>query len=337
MCFQERPKSRTDDPEDQGGDKSSAISKFPSTRSLYMSPTPMAAPDVTLTIRRSKRSSADVTSTPRVTEETDSSGQKSEPSKANENDSEQKETIYESLNNFKTEFSIAKEAASGLKEELKDPVTERDDLYAKVKKLSSSTSAAKSNCSNLNSDFVSIYELTKVETLNNAKSDERDEPTNNNVYKASPALVRQQDIGQRNLSPKTLRREKSNPDFNFALDFSPKREINKVSFASFQPDTDEDIMVDACDNNDNAYHYPTDSEDDDEINFRSKESLINSNGSSYNVHSSNIDNSQVQNDSIPKVQLNMFIQKDAKQSGGKKWPKVETPFCRENKINEVYF
>ena len=30
---------------------------------------------------------------------------------------------------------------------------------------------------------------------------------------------------------------------------------------------------------------------DDEINFRSKESLINSNGSSYNVHSSNIDNS----------------------------------------------
>ena len=89
MCFQERPKSRTDETEDLGGDKSSAISKFPSTRSLYMSPTPLAAPDVTLTIRRSKRSSADVMSTPRDTEETDSSGQKSEPSKANENDSDE--------------------------------------------------------------------------------------------------------------------------------------------------------------------------------------------------------------------------------------------------------
>ena len=289
----------------------------------------LAAPDVTLTIRRSQRASTDVSNT-RVTEETDFSGQ-SEARQADEEDSEQKETIYESLNNFNTEFSIAKEA--GLKEEIKNPVIERDDLYAKVKKLSNSSSAAKSNCSNLNSDFVSIYELTKVEPLNNSKSDE--EPTNNNVYKASPALVRHQDTAQRTLSPKTLRREKSNPDFSFALDFSPKREINKVSFASFQPDTDEDIMVEGCDNNDNAYHYPTDSEDDDEINFRSKESLIDSNGSSYNVHSSNIDNSQVQNDSIPKVQLNMFVQKDAKQAGGKKWPKVETPFCRENKINEV--
>ena len=71
-----------------------------------MSPTPLAAPDVTLTIRRSKRSSDDVI---RVTQETDSSGQKSEPSKVNEEDSEQKETIYESLNNFNTELSIAKE------------------------------------------------------------------------------------------------------------------------------------------------------------------------------------------------------------------------------------
>ena len=35
------------------------------------------------------------------------------------------------------------------------------------------------------------------------------------------------------------------------------------------------------------------------------------------------------------MQLNMFIQKDGKQSGGKKWPKVETPFCRQSKIAEV--
>ena len=224
----------------------------------------MAAPDVTLTIRRSQRSqraSDDVTNT----SDPDTRSSDQSESQANvESDSEQKETIYESLNNFNTEFSIAKEA--GLKEETKDPVTERDDLYAKVKKLSSSSSAAKSNCSNLNSDFVSIYELTKVETLNNSKSDEREEnPSNNNVYKASPALVRPQDsvTGQGILSPKTLMREKSNPDFNFALDFSPKREINKVSFASFQPDTDEDNVVDGCDNNDNAYHYPTDDEEDE--------------------------------------------------------------------------
>ena len=324
---------------------SSAISKFPSTRSLYpgSGQQMMAAPDVTLTIRRSQRgqrASEDVTNT--QTSDPDTRPSDQSESRANvESDSEQKETIYESLNNFNTELSLAKDAKSGLKEEKKDVVVvnnERDDLYAKVKKLSSTSD--KSNCSNLNSDFVSIYELTKVETLNNSKSDEREEnPTNNNVYKASPALVRPQDSvsGQGTLSPKTLMREKSNPDFSFALDFSPKREINKVSFASFQPDTDDDNIVDGCDNNDNAYHYPTDDEEDeDEVNFRSKESLINSNRSSYNMHSSNIDNSQVQNDSIPKVQLNMFIQKDAKQSGGKKWPKVETPFCRENKINEVF-
>ena len=53
------------------------------------------------------------------------------------------------------------------------------------------------------------------------------------------------------------------------------------------------------------------------------------------MHSNKSDNFQNQNESIPKMQLNMFIQKDAKQSGGKKWPKVETPFCRQNKIAEV--
>ena len=323
---------------------SAAISKFPTTRSLYPAPGSgkpvLAAPDVTLTIRRSQRS---LRASDEVTNTSESALQKSsdqtlEKKAHNESESEQKETIYESLNNFNTEFSAVKEAKSGLKEDVVVN-NERDDLYAKVKKLSSSNTSDKSNCSNLNSDFVSIYELTKVETLNNSKSDEREENTNNNVYKASPALVRPQDTntGQRTLSPKTLMREKSDPDFNFALDFSPKREINKVSFASFQPDTDEDNVVDDCDNIDNAYHYPTDDEEEDEVNFRSKESLINSNRSSYNMHSSNIDNSQVQNDSIPKVQLNMFIQKDAKQSGGKKWPKVETPFCRENRINEVYF
>ena len=318
-------------------EKSSELSKFPSNKSLYLSPSPvspvgsgLAAPDVTLTIRRSGRRAADVADTP------DQHNQRELRDTANESN-EQKETIYESLNNFNNEFSIAKETF-GSKQEVNEPEKERDNLYAKVKKLSNTS--AKSNCTNLNSDFVSIYELTKIETLNNSNSDEREENSNNNVYKASPALVRPADTrtGQGTLSPKNLLQEKANPDFNFALDFSPKREINKVSFASFQPDNDTDIMEDDCDNNDNDYdydhHYPTD-EDEDEINFRSKESLINSKGSSHNMHSSKIDNSQIQNDSIPKMQLNMFIQKDAKQSGGKKWPKVETPFCRENKIAEV--
>ena len=132
-----------------------------------------------------------------------------------------------------------------------------------------------------------------------------------------------------NLSPRSRLPENANPDFSFALDFSPKREINKVSFASFQPDIEDDIIEDTCDNTD----YENNLEDEDEINLRSQDRLINNSNGSWNVHSNKSDN--FQNESIPKMQLNMFIQKDAKQSGGKKWPKVETPFCRQNKIAEV--
>ena len=48
-----------------------------------------------------------------------------------------------------------------------------------------------------------------------------------------------------------------------------------------------------------------------------------------------IQNYPVQSDPIPKMQMNMFIQKDGKLNGSKKWPKVETPFCKQNRLAEV--
>ena len=116
-------------------EKSSELSKFPSKKSLYLSPSPvspagsgLAAPDVTLTIRRSGRRAADVADTP------DQHNQREPRDTVNESN-EQKETIYESLNNFNNEFSIAKETFDS-KQEVNEPEKERDNLYAKVKKLS---------------------------------------------------------------------------------------------------------------------------------------------------------------------------------------------------------
>jgi len=72
-----------------------------------------------------------------------------------------------------------------------------------------------------------------------------------------------------------------------------------------------------------------------EITFRSQDNLINTNENCLNKFPSKSDPTPIENESIPKMQLNMFIQKDGKQSGSKKWPKVETPFCRQNKIAEA--
>ena len=132
-------------------------------------------------------------------------------------------------------------------------------------------------------------------------------------------------------------RDNTNPNFSFALDFSPKREINKVTFASFQPDNDDHILENYCDNNDDCDNIDSfnEEEDEEEITFRSQDNLINTNENCFNKFPSKSDHSQIENESIPKMQLNMFIQKDGKQSGSKKWPKVETPFCRQNKIAEV--
>ena len=364
--------------EDPDIEKSSVISKFPSKSNLYHKPSPsssagvggsgtkLSAPDVTLTI--SKPTITPVTSAlKKIVPLNDSSKNMEKIVKSDEEDritsdasegDEYKEQIYESLTTFNTELHTANESRSlnpgtdgggGTKINPDKETDKENNLYAKVKKLSNSSNT--SNCPNLNSEFMSIYELTKVETVqvedDNLHSGSNGESSNGHIFQASPAVVQEEVVDQK-IPPnsKTLMRGKNNPNFSFALDFSPKREINKVSFASFQPDNDENIIENVCDNNDNDDNIsdynneaPED-EEEDSFNYSSDRNLINSSEKPYRSHSnrhnnSNNNNSQIENEPIPKMQLNMFIQKDGKQSGGKKWPKVETPFCRQSKIAEV--
>ena len=173
---------------------------------------------------------------------------------------------------------------------------------------------------------MSIYELTKVESADHSSSGDN---STKNIYQAKPAVVE----GAKKSSIKKQTEQSSNQNFSFALDFSPKREINKVSFASFNPDNDDDIL-ETCDNTD-CDNIGYDNEEDQPHNFPSNENLIQTSEdhSHWNQLSHKLDNSQ--SESIPKMQLNMFIQNDGKQTGTKKWPKVETSFCRQNKIAEV--
>ena len=183
--MQERPLSKAKDHGDPDEEKSSVISRFPSKRSLHLkppalSPAPaprsgqLAAPDVTLTIRRSVAAPA------RDSEHSDRQsctdlaergglGEGREASEAEE----QKEQIYESLNTFHHELTVAKVDSKGPTTTATTCAPSSDNLYAKVKKLSGNSGGNNTNhTNNLNSEFMSIYELTKVETTNETSQPE---------------------------------------------------------------------------------------------------------------------------------------------------------------------
>ena len=298
---QERPLSSLSSLSSHAEKKSSlteVVSQFPATR-----PT-IAAPDVTI-ITQPSQAEKMTGSESNISEETSE---------------DTREQIYESLNALE---------AGGQKADLR-PLTmrRREDtgLYAKVKKLSGVTgpgTAPDTNCHNLNSDFVSIYELTKVES-GQAPTSDRGGGEGGNSHLSSDQFAKDH---PRDSHPQT----KTKSNFAFALDFSAKREINKVSFASFDPDNDGDIMEDRNDEG-------PDCSGGGEIDYTSDEERgCNSNKTSNTASffQNKIENYPVQSDPIPKMQMNMFIQKDGKLNGSKKWPKVETPFCKQNRLAEV--
>ena len=152
------------------------ISRFPSKRGLQPKPpapapapaprsSQLAAPDVTLTIRKS----AAVPAPAGDSEHSDLAerGGLGEGREAGASEGEeQKEQIYESLNTFHHELTVAKLESKGPTTTTSAPSS--DNLYAKVKKLSGNSGSNNTNHTNnnLNSEFMSIYELTKVETTN---------------------------------------------------------------------------------------------------------------------------------------------------------------------------
>ena len=177
--MQERPLSKAKDHGDPDEEKSSVISRFPSKRGLQPKPpapapapaprsSQLAAPDVTLTIRRSAAAAAGDSEHSDLAER----GGLGEGREAGASEGEeQKEQIYESLNTFHHELTVAKLESKG-------PTTtsapSSDNLYAKVKKLSGNSGSNNTNHTNnnLNSEFMSIYELTKVETMNETSQPE---------------------------------------------------------------------------------------------------------------------------------------------------------------------
>lgn len=342
LLFQERPKSRSDplnaDLEKTGG-SDSIISKFPSKSNSYhkpraVSPTSSGVSPLAPRITEPKLSAPDVTLTiNKIVTEKEIKSDYSDECLDIKVVSKSDDQIYESLNTFVSEkpqtirTSESREQRTENREDATNVQSNRNgNLYAKVKKMNSSDTNQQNstNCANLNSDFVSIYELTKVESHQPQPKSEPSKESDRNVFKATPALVNDE------------QRKPSSDNFSFALDFSPKREINKVSFASnFQPDNDEDIMGGSCDHINDS----DENEDlEDETDFRSHERLVQENRSrSRTDFFKTLNNrSQIEEEPIPKMQQNMFIQKDGKQAnGGRKWPKVETTFCRQNKIAEV--
>ena len=159
------------------------ISRFPSKRGLQPKPPPLspaprsgqlAAPDVTLTIRRSvaapagdsehsdRQSCTDLAERGGLGEGREAGASEAE---------EQKEQIYESLNTFHHELTVAKVDSKVPSTTTTTSAPSSDNLYAKVKKLSGNSGGNNTN-NNLNSEFMSIYELTKVETTNETSQPE---------------------------------------------------------------------------------------------------------------------------------------------------------------------
>ena len=179
--MQERPLSKAKDHGDRDEEKSSVISRFPSKRGLQPKPpapapapapaprsSQLAAPDVTLTIRRSAAAA------PAGDSEHSDLAERGREAGASEAE-EQKEQIYESLNTFHQELTVAKLESKGPNTTTTTTsAPSSDNLYAKVKKLSGNSGSNNTNHTNnnLNSEFMSIYELTKVETTNETSQPE---------------------------------------------------------------------------------------------------------------------------------------------------------------------
>ena len=159
------------------------ISRFPSKRGLQPKPpapapaprsSQLAAPDVTLTIRRNAVPAPAGDSEYSDLAERGGLGEGREAG-ASEGE-EQKEQIYESLNTFHHELTVAKLESRGPTTTTTTTTSapSSDNLYAKVKKLSGNSGSNNTNHTNnnLNSEFMSIYELTKVETTNETSQPE---------------------------------------------------------------------------------------------------------------------------------------------------------------------
>ena len=183
-------------PENTSCPLTEVVSQFPASRP------DIAAPDVTIITK------------PRQAETLTASESNSDSSEGERESEETKEQIYESLNALE---------AGGQKADLRPlSMRRREDtgLYAKVKKLSGVTgpgTAPDTNCHNLNSDFVSIYELTKVES-GQAPTSDRGGGEGGNSHLSSDQFAKDH---PRDSHPQT----KTKSNFAFALDFSTKREI----------------------------------------------------------------------------------------------------------------
>ena len=188
----------------------------------------------------------------------------SQSSNYNCNDSSSKTTSQQDLN------------GSSLKVE---PI--ENDLYSKVKKISSVSDGI-----NLNSDFVSIYDLTKVDSnIRTAPDNDQIQRTNHKVEQNSQSV---------NDYKNNIIESSSDPKLgNLDLDFSTERESYPI----------EEVQ--------------TDSEDEKEVKEETDNELKVSSQNDW------INQTSVESDPIPKMNINMFIQKNAKQTV-RSWPKVET-------------
>ena len=223
-------------------------------------------------------------------------------------DVQSKEEIYELLGKFADIKSSPRETSSKSekiveRERTESKPVENCDLYAKVKKISSVSNGPNPN---LNSDFVSIYELTKVDSNSKEKSKtdlELTTKTKGEHKKSDSWFHSGNHLNEASSEPKS----KS----NFALDFSAKRKNDNFSdknaqYNVFEPQDDELEL------HENIYGQ--------------EEGDISENGD-FNDKPNKVvqrnTQSSVENDPIPKMNINMFIQKDAK-SNVRSWPKVET-------------
>ena len=121
----------------------------------------LSAPDVTLTIREDKNKSNN-----NVSSSSDYSENIEDASKVKSDHDECNEEIYESLNTLNdldsSKNKSTLKSAKSFESDKEKQAVKKDNLYAKVKKLSNSSDAGP----DLNSEFVSIYELTKVRVGN---------------------------------------------------------------------------------------------------------------------------------------------------------------------------
>ena len=156
------------------------------------------------------------------------------------------------------------------------------DLYSKVKKISSV-----SDDLNLNSNFVSIYELTKVDS----NTDSEPNQTMKTHYK-EPEKIKEGNNYRDNISEDLCEPKLQ----NFALDFSSWRQ--PVPISALPSDSEQDMS-------------------------KKEETVSDIKESKLNDWTQCDNQAFINHDPVPKMNRNMFIQKDAKQTV-RSWPKVET-------------